>query len=294
VALIPDLYFKAVVAIGVAQGNQLAWIGTGFLYGHTVKPEPNGEYLPFLVTNKHVLNGQSEVILRFENSVGGSSQFVVPLLQNGKAIWNGHPDPEVDVAVLQINANVLQSVIGPANLFADSVHTLPLNAPDAAHLCEGDGIFLLGFPLGLVDQVVNLPIVRGGTLARIKDCRGNRSKSFLIDCQTFPGNSGGPVLIRPSIVSVAGTTSPNHCKLIGIVASYLPYRDVAVSKQTGREKIVFEENSGLSNVFPVDAIVTTVSAAITVGNTPAEPHQAPTDLAESNQVDVSTSIQHSN
>ena len=40
--------------------------------------------------------------------------------------------------------------------------------------------------------------------------------------------------------------------LLGIVSSYIPYADVAVSRQTGRPRITFEENSGLAKVVPID------------------------------------------
>ncbi|MEN6615143.1 MAG: hypothetical protein ABFD12_01160 [Syntrophorhabdus sp.] len=38
--------------------------------------------------------------------------------------------------------------------------------------------------------------------------------------------------------------------LVGIVSSFIPYREVAVSEQTRRPRIVFEENSGLANLVP--------------------------------------------
>jgi hypothetical protein len=38
------------------------------------------------------------------------------------------------------------------------------------------------------------------------------------------------------------------------VSSYIPYVDVAVSQQTKRPRITFEENSGLTQIFPVEAI----------------------------------------
>jgi S1-C subfamily serine protease len=285
-ALIPEHFFKAVVAIGKVTNNQVSWIGTGFLYGHTLTPgDLTTQISTYLVTNKHVLNGQDSVVLRFENATGTSSQFVVPLVLNGNRLWIGHNDDDVDVAVLLINGNVLHGVIGPINLFLDIPNTLPLNHAQATHLCEGDGIFLLGFPMGLVDQVQNLPVVRGGTLARIKDCRAGREKSFLIDCQTFPGNSGGPVLLRPEAVSIANTTAVGACYLIGVVSGYITYRDVAVSKQTGRDKIVFEENSGLSIVFPVDTIRQTIESALHAGRAViAQPQVAPPELQDTGEV----------
>ena len=42
--------------------------------------------------------------------------------------------------------------------------------------------------------------------------------------------------------------------LIGIVSAYIPYRENLMSTQTGRIRMVNEENSGLTVVFPVDDI----------------------------------------
>ena len=50
-------------------------------------------------------------------------------------------------------------------------------------------------------------------------------------------------------------------RLIGMISNYLPYTDIATSGQTGRRKLVSEENSGLANVTPIDAIQETILVA---------------------------------
>ena len=72
----------------------------------------------------------------------------------------------------------------------------------------------------------------------------NEDGSFYIDGFAFPGNSGSPVFIL---------TSPAEYKVkfAGIIGSYLPYQEAAISKQTGRTRIIFEENTGLSIVWSV-------------------------------------------
>ena len=77
-------------------------------------------------------------------------------------------------------------------------------------------------------------------------------KCFLIDANIFPGNSGGPVILRPSVSSITGTKPANRAWLIGIVSGYLPYSDVAVSQQTGEPRMVLVENSGLAAVVPLE------------------------------------------
>ena len=62
---------------------------------------------------------------------------------------------------------------------------------------EGDGVFVIGFPLGLVGDARNYPIVRYGVIARIQDWIRRHQDTFLVDAPAFPGNSGGPVVLKP-------------------------------------------------------------------------------------------------
>ena len=117
-------------------------------------------------------------------------------------------------------------------------------------------------PLGEAGDERNYAIVRQGVIARARDwIRGNAS-TFLIDASVFPGNSGGPVLLKPEPVSVPGTKPNNRCGLIGMVSAYIPYREIAVSTQTDRPRMIFEENSGLGVVVPHDLIHETVKSAV--------------------------------
>ena len=100
----------------------------------------------------------------------------------------------------------------------------------------------------------NFVIVRQGSIARIRDVYSKPQKGFLLDTFIFPGNSGGPVILKPEIASIQGTKPINRSHLVGIVSGYLPYIDVAVSLQTKRARVSFEENSGLAQVVPVDYI----------------------------------------
>ena len=63
-----------------------------------------------------------------------------------------------------------------------------------------------------------------------------------------------PSLRKPEVISIKGTKPNRECRLIGLVQSYVPYRDTAVSLQTGKPKVIFEENSGLASVLPIDVV----------------------------------------
>lgn len=150
----------------------------------------------------------------------------------------------------------------------------------SAGVSEGDTAYVLGFPMELAGEDRNYVVVRGGTIARIRDCLRNAAPSFLVDASVFPGNSGGPVVVRPEVVAVANTSPVNHALLIGIVAAYLPYQDVAISQQTQRPRVIFEENSALAVVYPVDAIEEAIPPDLRKPEsaTAPEPQAAPAEL----------------
>jgi S1-C subfamily serine protease len=127
---------------------------------------------------------------------------------------------------------------------------------------EGDGVFVLGFPLQLIGGERNFVIARQGIIARIGDLLEGFSKGFLLDTFIFPGNSGGPVILKPDLASIDGTKAQTDAQVIGLVSSYVPYQDVAVSQQTGRPRITFEENAGLASVIPVDQIKAAIAEAV--------------------------------
>lgn len=114
--------------------------------------------------------------------------------------------------------------------------------------------------MGLAGAQRNYVIVRQGAIARISELLDNASPSFLIDALVFPGNSGGPVVLRPEITSIAETKNRTNALLVGVVIDYRSYIDTAVSQQTKRPRITFEENSGLAEVLPIDVVNEAIKA----------------------------------
>ncbi|WP_312825614.1 hypothetical protein [Epilithonimonas sp.] len=112
--------------------------------------------------------------------------------------------------------------------------------------------------MGLIGTDRQHVILRNGCIARIRDLFENRNTDFIVDALVFPGNSGGPVILKPEIINIEGTKVNNKAALIGIIKSYIPYQDTAVSLQTKRPRIIFEDNTGLSLVEPVDHIFETI------------------------------------
>lgn len=286
-ALIPPFFLNTVVALGEkSPDGSIKSTATGFLYGH-----PSGDtdesgakrYYIFLVTNRHVFNRAAErgdtLHARFnKSSETGTNVYPIKLAD---ASWTVHPSPDADVAVLSVNPTTMKADGIECLFFQADEHTVTIEQARTDQVSEGDGIFVLGFPLGEAGEERNYVIVRHGVIARIRDWLKGNARTFLIDSSIYPGNSGGPVLLKPELASIKGTKADDKCSLIGMVSSYLPYTEVAVSQQTGRPRMIFEENSGLGLVVPPNVIQEAVKAAVAKLNPPQPVNPANLMLGDS-------------
>lgn len=257
--LIPPFYFDCVVAMGsVDSENKLRWIASGFLYGHhTPTTEEPNLFRIYLVTNRHVFESLQKVYVRFnpQKPDEPARHYTIDLLdKNDQPIWLAHPNKEIDVAVIPINYQKLKKEAMQAEYFRSNQHVADIQKLNDLGIIEGDFAYVLGFPMGLVGSTRNTVIARSGTIARIRDTLTKSNNEYLIDAFVFPGNSGGPVVSKPEALAIKGTKSQSASYLIGIVKSYVPYEDIAVSLQTKRARVIFEENSGLAAAHPIDFV----------------------------------------
>jgi len=260
-ALIPPFFSDCVVAIGTDDdADKRHWIASGFLYGVPTQHHAR-DYQVYLVTNRHVLAGLDDAYLRCNPQADKPArEFHLTLFGDDRPLWFVHPDDEIDVAVMPINFDVLVESGMQVAYFQADQHSATMDDLNALGVTEGDFAYVLGFPMGLVGQHRNAAIVRSGTLARVRDLLARTSKIFLVDAFVFPGNSGGPVILKPEAIAIEGTKPQLVPYLIGIVQAYVPYDDVAFSAQTGRPRVIFEENTGLAAAHPVDFIIETIVA----------------------------------
>lgn len=166
--------------------------------------------------------------------------------------WIFHEDQEVDVAVMPFGLDVKK----------DDVRTIPDNLfLSADSLVELYELFFLSYQPGIEPKGSISPVMRTGTLSL-----NNKDGSFYIDAAAFPGNSGSPVFLKPSPVRYTREKGwnigkdPLGLRFIGIIGEYVPYREVALSAQTLRPRVIFEENTGLSKVWSVSFLNEIVSS----------------------------------
>ncbi len=261
-ALIPKFFIDCVVAIGVEINGSKNWIGTGFLFGYLFEKttDSRNKYFTYLVTNKHVINNYEKIFVKFNPQTDQSSKDydIVLKMADGSNNWTGHPDANIDIAVIPVDIQILIDEGMKFHFFQSDKHVLTSTDMAREGLSEGDFIYVLGFPMGILTSDRQYVFSRSGTISRISDLYEKRSKDFIIDAFVFPGNSGGPVLSKPEIVSIKGTKGYSHSKLIGIIKSYIPYTDIAYSLQTQKPRITFEENTGLTIVEPIEHVIETI------------------------------------
>ena len=70
------------------------------------------------------------------------------------------------------------------------------------------------------------------------------------------------MVLKPENVAVRGTQPVTHALLIGMISNNISSREIAISTQTNRPRIVFEENTGLAEVVPIDVIKEAIESSI--------------------------------
>ncbi|MHB0978001.1 MAG: S1 family peptidase [Minisyncoccota bacterium] len=263
--LIPPAYLNSVVSIGIEKKNdknesEFKSLATGFLVGKATgeKDEKEQElFRVFFITNRHVFYNKKEytkeIFFRFNTTENKSHHFKVNLLSaDGKPLWSMHENENVDLAVLPINPDAMKEAKIDYFFFRE---TDLFFAKDfgAKNISTGDGLFVLGFPMSISGKAKNFVIVRQGIVARVDD-EVLEDGFYYIDASAYPGNSGGPVIVKPELVSISGTASNKSAGLIGVISSGETYSEVAVSQQTGEPKVVFTEQTGLVRVVPTERI----------------------------------------
>lgn len=256
-ALLKKETMRTLISIG-AQGEKGDFIchATGFLVGFSTS-ETDGDgnklYQTFLVTNRHVFEGKTAVVLRFDGTTGIKTFPVDLNYESGETRWLAHDDKDVDLVILKINPDVLkQNEVEPAFIeeegfaFASNFESLGISA--------GDDVYVIGFPLGIAGIEQNYPCAKSGIISRVDSEIITQKKAFIIDSSIFPGNSGGPVILKPTSLSLEGTIAVEKSYLIGIISGYLPYEDKLYTHQTNPPSVVSltRENSGLSFVVPIE------------------------------------------
>ena len=162
-----------------------------------------------------------------------------------------------DVAILRVGIDTI--ILGKRNiLFMDYVHSKDiakqgLIAGSALTLFDSailsNDAFILGYPgaIGIPDipQLdYSQPLIRKGVIAG----KNLRNKTLIIDCPTYPGNSGGPVF------EVDQKGLDRTMRIVGVVSEFIPFEETWRNARFGYENHQIS-NSGYCVVEPMDFVL---------------------------------------
>jgi S1-C subfamily serine protease len=246
----------------VKKNSQGTSVGTGFLLS---SPVSAGNSRIFLVTNKHVVEDAESLHLGFiarndpENSPNLGQRIDVDIT-TPHLVWIGHPDPKVDVALIQVSGIISQL---HGRIYYRSV-------PSSQMPVDGDGVFIdaveevvfIGYPDGRQDPKHLTPIIRRGTTATPIELDFGGAPTFLIDGSVFGGSSGSPVFLMNNGFYRAGPLEVrpgNRLVLVGVVAATFIRQNLwPVIAGTGPHvRIAQELNLGV--VYNAEAIRQTIA-----------------------------------
>jgi Trypsin-like peptidase domain len=160
-----------------------------------------------------------------------------------------------DVAIVRIeecssnDVNIVSPLPGITFLSPDK--GLQLYGPEftcaAKDVDVGAEVFMFGYPTSLTGPISKVfdpsePLLRKGIVAGINLARN----TIIIDCPSYFGNSGGPVIQvdHPSL----GET---RFRIIGLVRGFVPFQEEWENK-TMKYSHVIKSNSGYTVVEPID------------------------------------------
>jgi hypothetical protein len=214
------------------QTNGSAEIGTGFYYTFLSDLNTNNA-IPVIVTCKHVIANSNIGILDFSlgktNELGRLQPHFRVTLTNFESYWIKHPDSNIDVAIMPIGSFLKNLAIDGKRLdwFSFKEGYL-LTDQEVAQIGVFQNVKFIGYPIGISDELNNLPIVREGMTATDISIDYEGRKEFMIDAAVFPGSSGSPVVIaEQGIYSniAGGLSSGNELYLLGILFAGPQYND---------------------------------------------------------------------
>jgi len=184
------------IRIEVSNGKE-SGVGTGFFFRFLEKDTLN---VPAIVTNKHVVRGMTKGAFIFssvnKDGTPNNKKHIPVVLDNFEKLWIMDPNPNVDLAIMPIQPLLEEATKKGLKPFFISLDKSLIPSDDQLkQLSAVEDILMVGYPIGLWDEVNNYPLYRKGITASYVAIDYNGKSEFLIDAASFPGSSGSPVFL---------------------------------------------------------------------------------------------------
>jgi hypothetical protein len=171
--------------------------GTGYFFRFCERTQD--DYIPAIVTNKHVL--KSAIKIRIWLHLRAPDRKVLPesvelIVGDIQKYCFLHPDPTIDLAIIFVLPIIENLKLGGNKVYFSGIpaNFIPTESEYEDYIAIDD-ILMVGYPNGIWDSKNNMPIARRGITATNPSINYEGRPEFLIDAACFPGSSGSPVFL---------------------------------------------------------------------------------------------------
>ncbi len=230
--------------------------GTGFILS---RPKPGDAKATqfLLITAEHTLSHSksNEVTLVLRKKLGEGGYEKLPLKvvvrQNAKVLWKKHPTHDVAVMPITPPPEAVVPAV-PVDLLASDEDL------ERYGIHPGDPVRCVGFPHPnqFEPSEAGFGVVRSGCIAGFPIRPTRKTRSLLLDLNTFEGDSGAPVYLVDDHRLVAGKTEEGRVRLIlGLmVGQHFLDEEFKMIYQTGK----FRHRMGFAIAVHATAIKETI------------------------------------
>jgi hypothetical protein len=179
--------------------------GTGFFFRFQVDEEKG---IDVLVTNKHVVANADEISFSVhikENGIPTNENILI----THRAEWFDHPTLDLCCTLVNPLFMQFQAQTGKEIFYLPMPENLIWTHSDLTNLSAMEDVVMVGYPIGLWDEIHNLPLLRKGVTSTHPAIDFKGEKKGVIDAACFPGSSGSPICIinEGGYVDKNGTTN---------------------------------------------------------------------------------------
>jgi hypothetical protein len=257
---VPDNIRKSVVFLGSNQEGKFYPRGTAFLVSYPSAVDERFSTI-YLVTARHVITRTSYaddeglVRIRYNKKFGGTDFANTPT-----SVWLDHPnvveDVDVLVAPVLFNFQAVDAIAIPISIFMEP-HLMKAHSYGL-----GDEFFLTGLFSRRVGNDRNIPIIRVGTIAALREeviaTGEGRQDVYLLEVRSTGGLSGSPIFayIGPvrhgSTGVVIGGSSQYY--LLGVVSGHWNHDSDIAPADDSRLDDAEPLNTGIAFATPAEKI----------------------------------------
>lgn len=148
------------------------------------------------------------------------------------AVHSGFDLAAIDITDLEVPKGAVVKVFAEELLATEEVYR-------SLGLGESDSTFVIVY-----DSSFNRRLIRGGLISSML-----QEGSFLMEATNFPGDSGSPVILQPSISRKPGVIESTGALVIGVISDTYR-RMVPIAKFSEQRDLLFPQPLNLSLVQP--------------------------------------------